>query len=433
MSEIMQAIEAVGKSFEELKKTNEQMLVEERKGNEARAAELKATLDKISDELSQNVKQKEIAEKRLATLQDRLEIVEAINARPGKTVQDKLRSEHKDLFVRWIRSRGTDDSAVHAYKELVQKAREVKDVSIGTDAAGGFALPEEISRSIDNLVLKLSAVAANVKNVQVGTSDYKELISVNDTTYTWAAEADSRSATVEPTLRNRVPTWGELYAYMQASNWSLEDLFFNVESWLVDNAAEGFAVGLATAIYNGNGSGKPTGMFAAAPTAADDYASPERAHGTLEYIPLDSALSSPFTTSGLGAKTLVNLVYQLRAPYRSNAQFAMSSVTQGHVRKLTDSTGQFLWQPSLQAGQPDRLLGYPIFTWEDLGSPTAANAYPVVFGDFRRAYTLVTRSGMSVIRDNISAPGFTKFYIARRYGGIVTNNNAAKVAKVALS
>jgi HK97 family phage major capsid protein len=408
------------------------MLAEERAGNAARAKELKDALDKIADDLNANVKQKEIAEKRLATLQDRLEIVEALNDRPRATIQDRIRSEHKDLFVRWIRSRGTDESAVTQFRELVQKSREVKDVSIGTDAAGGFALPEDISRAIDNLVLKSSAIAANVKNVQVGTSDYKELVTVNDVTYTWAAEADSRSATVEPTLRNRAPTWGELYAYMQASNWSLEDLFFNVEAWLTENAAEAFGVGLSTAIYNGNGSGKPTGMFAAAPTSVDDYASPERAHGTLEYIPLTSP-SSPYTSTGITAKTLVDLVYAARAPYRSGAKFAMSSVTQGHVRKLTDTTGQFLWQPSLQMGQPDMLLGYPVFTWEDLGSPTGANALAAVFGDFRRAYTLVTRTGMSVVRDNITAPGFTKFYMARRYGGIVTNNNAVKVAKVAVS
>ena len=431
MSEILQAIEAVGKSFQELKSTNEQMLDAERKGNDARAKELKTALDKISEDLGAASKSKELLEKRLATQQDRLEILEALNDRPRATIQDKIRSEHKDLFVKWIRSRGTDQNAEHAYKELVAKSREVKDVSL-TDAAGGFALPEDISRAIDNLVLKSSAIAANVKNVQVGTSDYKELVTVNDVTYTWAAEADSRSATAEPTLRNRAPTWGELYAYMQASNWSLEDLFFNVEGWLVENASEAFGVGLSTAIYNGNGSGKPTGMFNTAPTAADDYASPERNHGAFEYIPLTSP-GSPFAPTGLTAKTLVDLVYQARAPYRANGKFAMSSVTQGHVRKLTDTTGQFLWQPSLQMGQPDMLLGYPVFTWEDLGAPTTSTALAAVFGDFRRAYTLVTRSGMSVVRDNITAPGFTKFYMARRYGGIVTNNNALKVAKVSIS
>jgi HK97 family phage major capsid protein len=432
MSEILNAIESVAKSFEELKKTNDQMLDEERKGNAARAAELKQALDKISDDLSTSHKQREIAERRQATMQERIEILEAVNSRPGKTAEDKIRSEHKDLFTRWVRSGGNDESALREYKALEQKARELKAVSL-TDAAGGFGMPEEISRSIDNLVLKMSAIAANVKNQPVGTSDYKELVSVNEATSGWSTEAATRNATNTPVLRARVPTWGEQYALPTATNWSLEDIFFNVEQWITDSVADAWSVALSTSIYNGNGSGQPTGMFAAAPTAADDYASPERAHGTLEYIPLAAAASSPFTTAGVTADSLINLVYQLRAGYMSNAKFAMNRTTQGHVRKLKDSTGQYLWQPSLQAGQPDKLLGYDVFTWEDLGNPTTGNAYPVVFGDFRRGYTLATRNGTSVLRDPYSTKGSTAFYIARRVGGIVTNNNALKVLKVALS
>ncbi len=427
---IIEAIEGIGKSFEEFKKVNNQILDEERKGNEARTRELQTTLERINDELGKYQQNKEVLEKRLATQQERLEIVEALNDRPRATVQDKIRSEHKDLFMRWMRSRGTDEGAVHEYKKLVEKAREVKDVSL-TDAAGGYAVPEEISRAVDNLVLKQSQIVANVKNVQVGSSDYKELISVNELTSAWAAEATARTAKDEPTLRQRAPTWGELYTYLTASNWSLEDIFFNVEDWLVQNASEGFAVALATALYNGNGSGQPTGIFNGSPVATDD-GSPLRSAEVIEYLPITSP-SSPYTSTGITAKTVIDLVYALRTPYRMNGKFAASSVTQGHIRKLTDTTGQFLWQPSLQLGQPDRLLGYEMFTWENLGSPTTPNAYPLVFGDFNRAYTLATRAGMSVVRENVTAPGFTKFYMARRYGGILTNNDAIKVAKVALS
>lgn len=430
MSEIMTAIEAVGKSFEELKKTNAQMLEEERKGNQARAMELKVALDKISEDLDKASHRKEVEEKRLATLAERMEILEALNERPRATVQDKIRSEHKDLFLRWVRSKGEDQSAVHEYKNLVQKSREVKDVSL-TDAAGGFAVPEEISRSVDNLVLLQSAIVQNVKSVQAGTSDYKELISINDTGYAWAAESGSRSAQTEPTLRQRTPTWGELYTVLRASNWSLEDIFFNVDAWLTSNAADQFGQGLQTVIYNGDGSSKPTGIFNGTPVTTDD-GSPQRSAEVIEYIPI-AASSSPFTTNGIGAVDLVSLVYALKPQYAMNGKFAMNRVTQAHVRKLRDTTGQFLWQPSMQAGQPDLLLGYPVFTWAALGNPTTANAYPVVFGDFNRAYTLVTRSGMSMVKENVTAYGFTNFYLARRYGGILTNNDAIKTLKVALS
>ena len=432
MSEILNAIEAVAKSFEELKKTNDQMLEQERAGNAARAAELKQSLDKISDDLSHQAKAREIAERKQATIQERIEILEAVNSRPGKTVEDKLRSEHKDLFFRWIRSQGTDDGAMSEYRSLVQKSRDVKTVSIGTDAAGGFGMPEEISRAIDNLVLKTSDILQNIKNVPVGSQDYKELVSVNDANSGWSTETGTRSATNTPALRGRAPTWGELYALPTATNWSLEDLFFNVESWLTENVAEAFGVALSTAIYNGNGSGAPTGMFASAPVTTDDYASPERAHGVLEYIPLTSP-SSPFTSSGVTADSLISLVYQLRRGYLNNAKFAMNRTTMGHVRKLKTTDGQYIWQPSFQAGQPDMLLGYPVFVWEDLGNPTTGNAYAVVFGDFRRTYTISTRQGTTVLRDPYSTKGSTSFYIARRVGGCVTNNNAAKVLKVAVS
>ena len=427
---IMEAIDGIQRSFQEFKKVETDRQAAEAAGNMARMTELQQTLEKINDEISAQQKNKEILERKLAMQQERIEIVEAVNSRPGKTAADKIRDEHKSLFERWVRSGGKDERAVQEYEVLQAKAREVKDVSL-TDAAGGAAVPEEISRAIDNLVLKNSAIAANVKNVQAGTSDYKELITINDTSYAWATETATRNAQTEPTLRTRTPTWGELYTYLTASNWSLQDIFFDVENWLVQNAGEAFGCGLSASLYNGNGSGQPTGMFNTAPVTTDD-GSPQRNAEAIEYLPITSP-SSPFTSSGITAKSLIDLVYQVRPEYAMNGKFAMNRVTQAHVRKLTDTSGQFLWQPSLQAGQPDRLLGYEVFTWYDLGNPTTANAYPVVFGDFRRAYTLVTRSGLSLIRENVTAVGFTKFYMARRYGGILTNNDAVKALKVAVS
>jgi HK97 family phage major capsid protein len=427
---IMEAIDGIQRSFNEFKSVEQQRQAAEAAGEMARMQELQQTLDKLNDQMTLQQKNKEILERRLATQQERLEIVEALNTRPGKTAADKIHSEHKDLFFRWIRSKGEDQAAVAEYKSLVQKAREVKDVSL-TDAAGGFAVPEEISRAVDKLVLAESFIAQNVNNVQAGSSDYKELISINETSYAWATESGSRSAQTEPTLRQRTPTWGELYTVLRASNWSLEDIFFNVDNWLTTNAAEAFAVGLSSVIYNGDGSGKPTGMFNSAPVTTDD-GSPLRSAEVIEYIPISSP-GSPYTTTGVTAKTLIDLVYATKPQYAANGKFAMNRVTQAHCRKLTDTTGQFLWQPSLQAGQPDKLLGYDVFTWTHLGNPTTPNAFPVVFGDFRRAYTLVTRSAMSIIRENVTAYGFTNFYLARRFGGILTNNDAVKAAKVALS
>lgn len=436
---INSAIEKIGSSFDEYKKVNDQVLDEQRKGNDARAKELLTTLDKISADIDAGKKTKEALELRLKTNADRLEILESLNDRPRATIQDKIKSEHKDNFVRWIRSGGTDMGAIASQQELERKAREVKDVSTGTTTAGGFALPEEISRTVNTILLKLSEISGSVKNVTVGTTDYKELLThfANSTAsnlYGWAGETSTRSATSTPELRERAPTWGELYAYATASNWSLQDLFFNVEQWITNAVAEGMSAAQSVAIWSGNGSSKPTGMTNTALSTSDDYSSPLRSANTYEYIPILAAGSSPFTTAGITADSVIALFYQLNQRYRTGSKFAANTVTQGHIRRLKTTTGgDYIWQPGLQLGQPDLLLGRPVITWEDMGNPTTANAYPLAFGDFTQGYVLVNREGMTVVRDNISAPGFTKYYLAKRVGGCVLNGDAVKFLKCSLT
>lgn len=423
-NELVQAIESIGGAFDEFKKVNDQRLEEQSKGNEARAKELSMKLDRIESEITTEQKKKKEIEARLALQQDRLELLEALNDRPGATVQDKLRSEYKNTFWALMRK------GLNA-PELDAKLREIqtKDVTIGTAAGGGYALPEEIGTLIDKLMLKRSEILQAVRNVTVGTSDYKELVTIHGGTSGWVGETGSRAATGTPNLRERAPTWGELYAYPQVSEWALQDLFFNVEEWLVNDIADGMAVALSTAIYNGNGSGKPTGVFNGSAVTTADYASPMRAAAVIQYVPL-AQQTSPAT---FGSDGLLDLVYALRPAYRSGAKFFMNTVTQGATRKLKDTTGQYLWQPSLQVGQPDMLLGYSVGTWEDLGDYNTGNAMAVTFGDHARGYLLATRTQMMITKENVTNPGYVRFYVRRRYGGCVLNNDAVKVLKIAAS
>ena len=329
---LQEVIEGIGKGFDDFKKVNDQRLDEESKGNAARAKELAESLDKISDKLTDDTKQKEILEKRMVQQADRLEILEALNDRPRASVQDRMRSEHKDLFERWIRSGGRDESAVREGQELAKKAMDYKDVSIGTAAAGGYAVPEEIASMVDAIMLKTSPITQHVKNIRASTSDYKELVSENLSGYAWAAETTDRSSNTDTSaLRERVPTWGELYAHPRTTNWALQDAFFNIQSWIVDEVAEAHSVGLSAAIWNGNGSGKPTGMVNTAPTDGEDNASPTRDHSAFEYIPM-TATSSPFTTNGIGGNDVIDLVYALNPRLRGGARFAANTTTQGHLR-----------------------------------------------------------------------------------------------------
>ena len=424
---IVDAIDNINSAFDEYKKVNDERLEAESKGHEARARELDEKLSRIEDAISEETKAKKIAERELEIQRERLEILEATSRTPGKSVEEKASKEHKNAFLDAFRSKFKDSEKNANMGKAWQKLNEVKTIQTGTAALGGHGVPEEISRQIEALMLKMSDIIPEVGITNVGTSDYKELISINSTTSAWAAELGTRSQQTDPNLRQVAPTIGELYTYLFASNEALEDIFFDVEGWLVNTAAESAAKALEAAVWNGNGTSKPTGMTNTAPVVTADTDSPLRAAAAYQYVPTDSA--SP---QALGGDDVIDLAYSLNRAYRGNAKFAGNTNTHAAVRKLKDSQGQYLWQPSLQAGEPDTLLGYSFFTWEDMDDPTTADGHYLAFGDFSRAYTLIDRQGLAITTDdNITTPGTVKFYIRKRFGGIPANNDALKFLKLA--
>lgn len=420
---ILEQIDKIGSTVDEYQKTNDERIAAVEKGLDGRAKELEQKLEKMDGVIDAAQAKIKAMEAEKAKDIARIEMLEALAERPTKSPEEKAREDYKSTFFTALRNQFGNPDLNTKLKHLEEKVQ--KDVTIGTTSAGGYALPKEIGDQVDALLLKLSPIAEFVRNIQVGTSDYQELVSIHGGTSAWVSETGSRSATGTPTLRNRKPTWGELYAYPQISEWALQDMQFNAEAWLVNDVAEGMANNVSAAIWNGNGTNKPTGFTNTAPASSDDYSSPLRTESAFQYIPVTS---SP---QAIGTDNIIDLVYKLNPRYRANARFAMNTVTQGFVRKLKDSNGQYLWQPSLQAGQPDRLLGYELFTWEDMANPTTADGFSVAFGDFRKAYLLVRRMELRTNQDNISTPGYVKFYVRRRWGGTVLNNDAVKLLKLA--
>jgi HK97 family phage major capsid protein len=421
-AEIKKAITKQAETFEEFKNTNDARLAAVASGNESRAKELDEKLGKLNKDLSELSVFIKKSESELQFNRERLEELEARASSPGKTASQKRQGEHTDIFRKWMRSRGPDPMLEHRLHEIERNMYEAKDISIGTGAAGGFAVPEEIAREIGLLEKKMSPVRGLVKVVQVGTSDYKELITIHGTTSGWVGELTARPATATSTLREVVPTNGELYAYPQASEWSLDDIFFNVDQWLAESVAREFAIQEGIAVITGNGTTKPTGMLNTAPVSTADYASPLRAAAAYQFV---ASAASP---DAILPDALLTLVYTLNTAYRASATFVMNSLTTGAIRKLKDTQNQYLWAPGLAGGQPDRLLGYPVATWEDM-QDVGANLHPVAFGDFRQGYVLTERTGLRVTRDNVTNIGFVRFYVRRREGGIPLNNDAIKFLK----
>jgi HK97 family phage major capsid protein len=359
----------------------------------------------------------------------------ASSGTPGAT-RDQL--EHKQRFEAWMRR--PHDHATRSQLGEAQSELERKAVVIGTDSAGGFAVPELIYNEIERKVATLNPFRGLVKVVQAGSSDFVHLVDKRGDTSAWVGEGGSRSETATPVLAARKPTFGTVYAYPKASEEAMQDIFFDVQSWLVDSVSETMAAAEATAIITGDGSNKPTGFLNTAPSATADDVSPARADGALQYLATGAAAGFPAysNTSPVAypADLIVDLVHSVKSQYLADpagVAFVMNRATAAVVRKFKDADGNYLWSNALAAGMPATLAGYPVVL-TDVMPGVGANAFPIAFGNWRRAYLLADRSAMTVTVDQgITTPGQFKFYVRKRVGGIVLNNEAVKLIKCAVS
>jgi len=415
-AEIKDAVEKLASAFETYKSVNDERIKALAGGDTSKAAELGTKLARIETDITKFSDLKTRLDKELELHRERIEELEAAKDRPGKTAADKKANEYKTAFVNWVRARGNSPADEQKMRELEREQKAVDTVSSG-GAAGGYGVPTEIAREIERQERKFSPVRDLVKVVTVGTSDYNHLVSIGGAAGAWIGETGTREESATSLLRNVRPTQGELYAYPKASEWSLDDVFFDVAGWLSEEASEVFASMTGVAVIRGDGANKPTGMLNTDPVATEDHA-----------VVLRNAEAYESVAAALDGDGLIDVIYKLNARYRPGASWVMNSRSMGLVRKLKTDLG-YLWQPSLQAGQPDSLLGFPVASWEDMPDPDH-NEHAIAFGNFKRGYLLVDRVGLRMTRDDITQPGYVKFYVRRRLGGKPLNNDAIKFMAV---
>lgn len=385
-------------------------------------------LEKVIDELGSGYK----------ALIERVEQMEVKQNRPanpmarGEKRMTPEQREHVKAFEQWMRQ----PKSQQAMAEL-ERAQMAIDTT--SDTSGGYAVPEILGSDIAAKLKDLSPVRRIARVVPVGSSDYKEILSTGGSSSGWVGEGDTRSETDTPEIQEVAPSFGTVYAYPKASEESFQDIFFNVQEWLVDEVSEDLSIEEGEAFVSGNGTKKPTGFLNATPEAAGDKdASPARTFGALQYIP--TGVSDGFGSLSTGspehfpADVLWTTVYTLRARYRKNARWLMNSTTASVIRKFKDADGNYLWRDGLVEGMPPLLCGYPVEI-DDVGMPDiGANAFPVAFGDWRRGYLIADAQTLRVtIDNNITEPGQIKFYVRKRVGGKTKDCDAIKLIKCATS
>lgn len=432
LAEVKSAIETQNRAFEEFKRTNDARLKAIEEGRAT--AEFEAKLAKIEKDLGDS-----------ATITDAFAALEAkVNrlklAGADDAKGDSIEAEVKRFNLE-LRSNATAQGRqvptevsvdeYRAYRENFEKwlrrgdqAIDRRALSVGSDPDGGYLVTPDMSGRIVKRVYDTSPIRSIVSIQTIGTDKLEGLRDIDEASGGgWVAETGARPATTTPQFGKWEIPVHEQYENPGATQKLLDDASINVEAWLSDKVGDKMSRREATACVTGDGVGKPRG-FASYTTVAT--ADSSRAWGELEHVV--TGTSGGWGTAPNGSDKLIDLVHKLKSHFRQAARFVMNRVTLGSARQLK-ANGEYIWLPTMEAGQPSRLLGYPVTEAEDMATYTTASALAVAFGDFAAGYQLVDRIGIRVLRDPYTNKPYIQFYTTKRVGGDVIDFEAIKFLK----
>lgn len=430
--EIKSLIEAQGKAWEEHKKTNDELLKAKAEGKAV--ADLEAKLSKVSAEMDKLSELKADFDKFLLESQ-----------RPGASKGDENTEAECKQWNAMLRadfqSKGrsipaeVSGDAYSQYKSafysLVRhgdierlSADERKALSAGSDPDGGYLLPASTVGRMVKKVYEQSTMRQLANVVALSTDALEGIVDNDEADAGWVSEMGTRNDTDTPQVGKYRIEAHEMYAQPKVTQKLIDDAATDVEAWLADKVADKFARVEGTAFWTGDGVGKPRGLAAYATAATGDGS---RAWGTFEHV-ITGANGAFHTTK---ADPLQDLLGAFKDHYLQGATFVMRREVRTLIRKMKEATSdRYLWEPSLQAGQPDRLLGYPVRIDQYMSSLTTGSL-SLAFGDFREAYTIVDRIGVRTLRDPYTAKPYIRFYSTKRTGGGAVNFEAVKFLKFA--
>lgn len=330
---------------------------------------------------------------------------------------------------------GEDREYLAAFNNVLRNPRDLRarqsladmnprnTASGATDPAGGFVVPEFLMGPLMARAVNANPFRDLVRTINVSSRDIVIPLSNSNATTGWVGEGGTRAGTAEATLHGARPTFGTLYSYVEATEELVMDAAFDIGNWFAMEAGNAMGEAEMAAVISGSGVDRPSGLLLTPPTTGADGT---RAATALRYLPTGSATTLGAAPSDL----LISTIYDLRATYRTGATWVMNSATAAAIRQLKDGQGRFLWVDGIAQGEPSTLLGYPVRIAEAM-SGVGANNFPILFGDFSRAYVACDLGPLRVtLDDNITAPGLVRWYIRRRLGGIVYDNNAVRAIRV---
>jgi len=300
--------------------------------------------------------------------------------------------------------------ASDAYKQAMltairTKFRQIDNVlQEGVDADGGYLVPDEYDhRLID--VLEQENIMRGLATKITTSGEHKINIAATKPAAAWIEEGGALTfgdATFDQILLDA----HKLHVAIKITEELLYDNAFNLESYIITEFGKALANAEEDAFLNGDGTGKPTGIFA------------ENGGGTI----------AETLTGDITGDAIINLVYALKRPYRKNASFIINDKNLSFIRQLKDNNGAYLWQPSYQAGEPDRLFGYNIHTSAFVPEDAIA------FGDYKY-YNIGDRGTRSFqeLRELFAGNGMIGYVAKERVDGKLILPEAVQILKLGTS
>jgi len=402
MSEdIKNSINELGSAFEEFKKVNDERLEAVEKGDgtamlDAKLEKIEAKLDSYED-LNQKMT---VAEQNATDVKGQLDKLETVLKRPNSGFDTKSIDESLQTFDAYCR-KGFD-----ALTDAEKKA-----LTVSNDSTGGYLAPPEYVRELIKTVTEISPIRSIARVRSTGQRSIQVPKRTGTFAAQWVAESGTRSETTGYQVGLEEIPAHEYYALVDISEQDLEDSVFDLEAEMQSEFSTQFAKAEGTAFVSGNAVGKPEGFM-----TNSDVSEVNSGNGT-----------------ALLADGLLTLVHSIKSEYASNATFVLNRSTLSAIRKLKDTAGQYVFQAgmSLVSGVPNTILGYPYVEATDMPS-VGANAFPVAFGDFSKAYMIVDRVALAVLRDPFTqaTTGNVRYIARRRVGGQVVLPEAIVKQKV---
>lgn len=428
LAEIKTLITAQGTAWEEFKRTNDERLAKLAKGESITDHEAK--LAKINESLTeQGAALKEMALKAgrqglgLGTGDNKEQQAElkSFNATVKAHAMEKGRSVVELNDASYVAFKDGINAYIRRGDQHMSEA-ERKAINVGTDPQGGYLVGHDMESGIDRVVRRYSIMRQRARVITIGNATYKKLIKVGG--HSGGTRGGETSAPVEGVSSN----WAEIefkpgtyLSEQRITSEALEDAVQDVEGDLLEEIGIEFAEMEGQDFIDGAGINGARGLLSYTMIANAAYA-----WGKVGFTVTGAAATFAAANP---SDALIDLQHALKRQYRANATWSMNDATLGAIRKFKDGNGLYLWAPSaLMQGAVGQLLGHPVDT-DDFMPDLGANTFPIAFADFNRAYYVVDRKGVSILRDPFTAVPYVKFIGRRRVGGGIANFEAVKVLK----